>query len=385
MKHPWDPQLFSAGALAAGLDTNLVAAIQKIASNIKGINPDLPVVLSLSHLGHLVGVLPKVLHDIVDRKANPYRVFRLKKKKTHPSQDAAPHRRFRTICVPNPALMRAQRWIAQNILNAATPHAASFAFTPGRNLTGAADRHAGCRWLVKMDVRNFFESLYEPAIYRVFVEFGYSLLLSFELARLCTRCSPSGNAATARPPIGPSTLPYARQTKGHLPQGAPTSPMLANLAVRLLDERLSNMATAQNWRYTRYADDIAFSTMDACDRESAMKLVIRIKQELGRFGLEANQAKTRIAPPGSRRIVLGLQVDRAQPRLSRAFRNNLETHLYALRNKKIGVAAHRTKRGFASTIGMRRHIKGLIAFAHQVEPTYAQKLYGEFNKVDWSS
>jgi RNA-directed DNA polymerase len=162
--------------------------------------------------------------------------------------------------------------------------------------------------------------------------------------------------------------------------------MLANLAVRELDERLREIAMTLNWTYTRYADDLAFSTKVATSgRRDAMKLVARVKVALKQFGLEANGSKTHVAPPGARRILLGLQVDQPKPHLSRSFKNNLETHLYALTNPKIGVAAHRAKRGFASTIGMRRHIGGLIAFAHQVDPAYAKTLYGKFNKVNWAS
>ncbi len=64
-------------------------------------------------------------------------------------------------------------------------------------------------------------------------------------------------------------------------------------------------------------------------------------------------------------------------------RNNVETHLYALTHAKIGPERHRQKRKFASLIGMRRHIVGLIAFAHQVDKEYAAKLYAELNAVNW--
>jgi RNA-directed DNA polymerase len=78
-------------------------------------------------------------------------------------------------------------------------------------------------------------------------------------------------------------------------------------------------------------------------------------------------------------------IDRFRPKLTRAFRNNIETHLYALSNPKIGAAAHLHSRGFSSVIGMRRHIAGLIAFAKQIDAAYAQKLYRAFNEIDWGA
>ena len=83
--------------------------------------------------------------------------------------------------------------------------------------------------------------------------------------------------------------------------------------------------------------------------------------------------------------MLGVLVDRERPRLTRSFRNNLETHLYALTSSKIGAAAHIRNRGFASRIGMQRHVAGLLAFAHQVDEAYAAKQYRVFNTIDWNS
>ncbi len=282
--------------------------------------------------------------------------------------------------------MRTQRWIAQNILNVVEPHPASYAFAPGRDLVGAAERHAGCGWLVKMDVRHFFESIKEPVVYRVFRELGYSALVAFEMTRLCTRLHSAQYPFKARLlEEVQATIPYRKGAAGHLPQGAPTSPMLANLAVRRLDERIDALAGARDWTYTRYADDLAFSTTEPCTRGRAMALVTLAEREMSGFGLVANRQKTTIVPPGARKILLGVLVDRAKPHLTRAFRNNIETHLYALTNPKIGPAAHRNTRGFASTIGMKRHVEGLIAFAHQVDPAYAGRLYTDFNCIDWSA
>lgn len=382
MKHPWNSQSFTQGARAAGCSPEVVRAAQVTAKQIKRVNPNLPVVLTLAHLGHLVDVAPETLRRVVARRVDPYRVFRVKKQAL-PGRGAAPPRRYRTICVPNPALMRTQRWIAQNILSQLDPHSASHAYAPGRDIVGAARRHAGCRWLVKIDVRHFFESITEPSVYCVFRELGYGTLVAFEMGRLCTRLHSN------QYPFWPGSIeecqvPYRRGPSGHLPQGAPSSPMLANLVVRELDDRLDTLAWELGWVYTRYADDIAFSTTEHSPRGRAMALATLAERELLAIGLTANRQKTTIVPPGARKVLLGLLVDRAPPRLTRAFRNNIETHLYALTHSRLGPSAHRKARGFESTIGMKRHIEGLIAFAHQVDPGYARRLYAQFNCIDWT-
>jgi RNA-directed DNA polymerase len=217
--------------------------------------------------------------------------------------------------------MRTQRWIAQNILCQIDPHPASHAFAPGRDIVGAAKRHAGCHWLVKVDVRHFFESITEPSVYCVFRELGYSALVAFEMGRLCTRLHSN------QYPFWPGSFeeaeaitPYRRGAPGHLPQGAPTSPMLANLAVRGLDQRFEALAWERGWIYTRYADDLAFSTTGPSSRGRAMALATLAERELLAIGLIANRQKTTVVPPGARKILLGLLVDRAPPRLTRALR-----------------------------------------------------------------
>jgi RNA-directed DNA polymerase len=380
MSHPWNPQQFATEAQQAGRSPTVIAASRTAGIRIKQVDPDLPVILTLAHLAALTGT-PFLKVTAYARRATPstYRIFRMKKR----GLKGAPSRGDRIICVPEPTLMRLQRWIAQNLLrtSAAAPHPSSFAYYRERGLLAAARRHAGCSWLVKMDIRDFFDSVTERRVYRVFRSLGYGALLSFQLARICTRARDDDPPHRYRNDGVPG---YYHPQEGRLPQGAPTSPGLANLVVRALDVRLKAVADARGWIYTRYADDLAFSTQHASDRAAARELVEAIRKEVVRFGFSPNNAKTVIAGPGSRRIVLGLLVDGQAPKLTRDFRNRIETHLYALRANTIGPAKHRRARKFASLIGMRRHICGLISFAFYVDPAYGQARFDEFNEVDWT-
>jgi len=387
MANEWDPQQFKAGARAAGASDKMIAGALSTASAIKDVHADLPVVFTLGHLAHLTDVSLAELDRIVRRRVDPYRVFRLKKRGT-PKAGNAPPRRYRTICVPTPNLMRAQRWIAQNILNVITPHSASYAFAPKVKMRDAAVRHVNATWLVKVDVRHFFESITERQVYRFFRSLAYPALLSFELARLCTRLPPKwenygGAPPTDEGPRGTSGLTYPSRLQGTLPQGAPTSPMLANHVVRDLDVALAQLAKLRGWRYTRYADDMHFSRSGESDREQAVTLSRDVQRQLTLANLRANRQKTSITPPGARKIVLGLLVDTARPRLNRQFRNNVETHIYALTHPKVGVLAHQQARGFASIIGMRRHIEGLVGYAGQIDRAYGDWLKARLSTVVW--
>jgi RNA-directed DNA polymerase len=128
MLHPWSPQPFAAGERQRGRSEETIAATAAAARAVKQRHVDLPVIFSLSHLAHLVGIAPAMVRAYATRRRfpEPYRIFRLKKRPTPTSN--APFRSFRMICVPEPDLMRLQRWIAQNILGKTTPHPASFAY-----------------------------------------------------------------------------------------------------------------------------------------------------------------------------------------------------------------------------------------------------------------
>jgi RNA-directed DNA polymerase len=103
---------------------------------------------------------------------------------------------------------------------------------------------------------------------------------------------------------------------GHLPQGAPTSPRIANLVARELDAALMVVAESHGLTYTRYADDLTFSTHQHNLNRSAVRDVIgKVCSAIAANGFTPNTAKTTVSPPGTRKIVLGLLVDRDKPRL----------------------------------------------------------------------
>lgn len=148
--------------------------------------------------------------------------------------------------------------------------------------------------------------------------------------------------------------------------------MLANLAAHNLDLCLSRLASGLELRYTRYSDDITFSSAGEFSRTKGERVIRAARDHVAHNNFVMNERKTRICPPGSRLTVMGLLVDSERVRLSRQFKKRLEWHVYGC--KKFGVRQYSSSKGF-SDVGMYLlHVDGLFAHAMHVEPEWTQPL-----------
>ena len=352
----------------------------------------LPPILTLRHLAHETDATYACLRLVVSRSgiASRYRSFRIVKRSGG----------IRRIFVPNMELQSVLRWIHDEILSRVEPHHRAFAFRPDRPVVDCAAEHCGARWLVKFDAENFFESIDEGQVFRFFRECGYPTLLCFELARLTTvpvafllasrRVSHAQEPPVAVP-LDSTDLsrdaPYVIDAydfaeRGVLGQGLATSPALSNLVCRGLDASLQDVADELGFVFTRYADDLTFSTHRGRLKSAEIRVLrARVVAILRRHGLKENRKKFSIAGPGARRLVLGLLIDSDRPRLSRATRARLEGHLHFLLNK--GVIAHAQHREFRSTDALRLHLNGLLAYVKQVDDGLYLKYADKAKAVDW--
>lgn len=370
----WPPNEFRAKASHLSDEAQKAALAAAYATQDLG----LPAVLTLNHLAHHTGSTYRYLRSVVERGHDPYRSFRMRKRRGG----------FRVIVVPEPRLMAVQRWIARHTLCGVSPHPLSFAYQTGKSVFDCATRHAGARWLVKIDVRQFFESISEIQVWRVFRELGFGPLISFEMARLATRKLPVSSLRRRQTQWQSKSSNYLAirwyqcDTLGYLPQGAPTSPMLSNAAMVQLDKVLEELANEFGMEYTRYSDDLTFSTIARdFNRNRATQLVKSVYREMRLVGLWPHQSKTLIAPPGARKVVLGLLVDSDRPRLRREFKERLRLHAYYLSTR--GPSAHASARGFDSISGLRRHFDGLVNYASSVDADFAAEIRATTANVNW--
>lgn len=386
----WHSQSYLDAGRRAGIPEEILQRAVATADHTTSRPGSGPPILTLGHLSHLTRVDTGILRNYINRVgSDPYREFTIRKR---PIPGAAP--RYRFIAIPEPKLLQTQTWIARKVLRDAPCHGSSTAYAPGNRLVDAAAIHCRAQWMIKVDVRDFFESITEIDVHRVFCKLGYQPLVAFELARLCTRLRdkhrgpnvflPSRRRAKWR--TRPVNGLYSRSLIGVLPQGAPTSPMLANLAVRDLDTVLCKIASEAGLRYTRYADDLTFSTTEkSFGRSRARHVIGLIYRSLLDRGLSPNRAKTAIVSPGARKVVLGLLVDSSKPRLSREFRSRMRMHLFYVSHPDHGPLQHARERGFSSVEGLRQHLLGLIAFAGQVDAIYADQCRTKLRSANWMS
>jgi RNA-directed DNA polymerase len=234
-----------------------------------------------------------------------------------------------------------------------------------------------------MDIRDFFESINEASVYRVFRSAGYQPLPAFELARVCTRYAGHvarlGGTHYGAPENYRVIRAYRRPHLGFLPQGAATSGALANQVSMRLDLKLAAMARSFNLVYTRYADDMTFSSSGDFDRPTSVRIVNIAAGIIRRNGFVPHDQKTIIAPPGARKLVLGLLVDGSEVRLSGKMRSRILNHLRGV--EEFGIPQHADHMKFSSEDGLVRHVTGLLAYAVDIERPWAETLIERWGDV----
>lgn len=371
----WSSQRYIETGKALGHPADLLENAVDQIERVIDPQPHPPALLSLKHLALRAEVPYASLRRFVAREGTAYRHFPVRKRAGG----------VRMISIPEPHLLKVQRWLAKYVLNLVPVHPDSYAFSPGSSIVKCATKHCGAEWLIKLDVSGFFSSISELQVYRVFRSLHYQRLVAFELARLCTFApadSPRYLRANWLNWHKDGIQIYSHRGQGFLPQGAPTSPMLSNLVMRNLDSELADLGRHHGTRYTRYSDDMTFSTRcKTLTRPLARSLINEVRDCIMSAGLRLNGGKTTIVPPGSRKVVLGLLVDGSEPALSRDFRMNLRQHLYFL--DKYGPVEHAKSRNFDTIWGMRRHIRGLIDFATMVDRSYGTEILRRFEAIHW--
>jgi len=340
-------------------------------------NRGLPVIFTLGHLAKITNIDYEFLHETVNRKreVTNYRMFAIRKR--------SGGRRF--IHAVSGKLSTVQHFLNKEVLSKIHPHPASYAYHRNGGIRACAERHCGARWLLHFDLKDFFFTIHEARVYKIFRMMGYRELLSFELAILCTttRLPRSLSHYVIRHPSREaysSNWPYREYRYiGVLPQGAPTSPMLSNRAAYEMDEDLDRFATELGLVYTRYADDLTFSAYELPRGWSIGKLKFQVERMIEKNGFRVNPSKFSVSGPGSRIIVLGMLVDGDRPRLSKWMRHRIDRLLYSI--EKFGWAKVARFDKFDSLYGFYNHVQGLIAYLQDADPLYGNECKTRFKAL----
>jgi hypothetical protein len=282
-------------------------------------------------------------------------------------------RKARLLEAPKARLKAIQRRILHDILDCIPPHDAAHGFRAGRSLASFVAPHAGQRIVLRLDLRDFFASIRARRIERLFRIAGYPSAVARILAGLCTNVVPD-DAWPA--PSEEIRLPHRPLfARPHLPQGAPTSPALANLCAYRLDCRLAALARAAGARYTRYADDLAFSGARDFER-SSRRFHVQVCLVALEEGFEVNTRKTRFMRPGVRQYLAGLVVN-CRPNIIRADYDLLKATLH---NCIVQGPRSQNHDGYPD---FRAHLLGRIAWVEQFHSDRGRRLREMFDHIRW--
>lgn len=259
--------------------------------------------------------------------------------------------KVREICAPGRPLKLRQRWVLDEILSRIPVSDAAHGFVRGRSIVTNATVHLGQESLLCLDIHDFFPSISQDRVLSVFRELGYAPGAARALAELCC-------------------------FRGALPQGAPTSPALANAVCRPMDGVLEHRFQAMGLRYTRYADDITLS--GSGDLSPFLPEAVRI---LAGYGFQVNQAKTRLLTGSQRKLVTGLLLQEDRVRVPKAFKRGLRQEIHYC--SRFGVLAHLENCGAEKFVHYREHLYGKAYFIHMVEPEEGDRFLRQLDQLDW--
>jgi hypothetical protein len=346
-----------------------------------------PIIESIGALAHWLGVTPDDLSWFADLKglANKTRNPRLGH--YHYRVLTKKSGAIRLIEAPKPRLKALQRQILAQIIDKIPPHSAAHGFVKGRSVKTFLAPHVGRRVVLKMDLQDFFPSISGARIQTVFRMLGYPEPVADLLGGLCTNAAARsvwprsvgprsvGNetaAETDRERLYEAGLLH---TRPHLPQGAATSPALANVCAYRVDCRLAGLARAAGAEYTRYADDLAFSGGREFER-SVERFSTHVAAILLEEGFNVNHRKTRIMLQGVRQRLAGLVANQRMNVMRVEFDRLKATLHNCIRfgPRSQNQAAHPR---------FRAHLDGRIGWVESINPAKGQRLRAIFDQINW--
>jgi len=281
----------------------------------------------------------------------------------------------RLIESPKPRLKAIQRRILRGILDKVPAHDSAHGFVAGRSCLTAARLHAGEGLVVALDLKDFFLRTPLRRVHGLFRSLGYPWAVARLLTGLCSTATPQPVFAAVPAGQRHDWLTRKIYESPHLPQGAPTSPALANMAAWHLDLRLHGLARSFDANYTRYADDLAFSG----DAGFALRFraFLSAVEDISRDeGYALNPKKTRVMRRSARQRVTGLVVN-DHLNLPRPDYDRLKAILHnCLKNgpQVENRAAHPD---------FRAHLEGRIVWMENVNRARGERLRRMFDSIAW--
>jgi RNA-directed DNA polymerase len=284
---------------------------------------------------------------------------------------------IRLVAAPKPRLKEIQRRLLRHVFASIPPHSLSHGGVRGRSVRTAVAGHAGAHVVVRADLEMFFASIAARRVYGVLRGAGYPEAVAYTITGLCTTVVPRAVWQSVRVPDDVDRHRRMGQALAvpHLPQGAPTSPALANLVTFSLDRRLAGLARAFDAKYTRYVDDLTFSGGGRL-RAGRAAFVGTVGEIARDEGFRLVDAKTVVLGSAGRQQVLGAVIN-DHPTVGRRERDALRALLHNCATLGWRSQA-RGRDGFAG------HVLGRIAQVGGLDPVLGAKLRAAYDAIDWT-
>ena len=282
-----------------------------------------------SFLGEDKNLILKILED----SSKFYQTFRIPKKSGG----------FRKIEAPSKELKKIQNKILKEILYRFKPSDMAYGFIKKRNIIQNAEKHKGKKYLLKIDLKNFFPNITRKqilgALIPIITKENVSIVIN--LIELCL-------------------------LHGRLPQGSPCSPALSNIVMQLVDYSIYGLCRFYNITYTRYADDLCFSS-----NSDFKKYIPIIKTNIVRFGFTINKTKVGYFKQGRRMTVTGIITNNKDfLSVPRNKRMRLRAKLHNIITNKIPFSKD-----------LIPQLKGEINFVKMVNKQQGEKLEKQFDVI----
>lgn len=279
------------------------------------------------------------------------------------------HKTYREVySVHTDTLKNVLKGLSTFLKESHNPSNAVHGYVRGRSIRTNAEAHLAKNYILSVDIEDFFGSITLEMVSQSLSSIGFSSFAVEHLAKLVT-------------------------INNFLPAGYSTSPIISNIVIHSMDEKLINLG-GKDCMYTRYADDLYFSS------NIALPTLVNIETIILKNGFNLNPLKTKYMPRGVKQYVTGLTVfDHLIPRVSKKIKKNLRLELYYIEKygwlnhtlNKVGYAMseYLTDINIKSQVdseinSIANRINGWLRFMNSVEPPIARKFIIQYRKLNGS-
>lgn len=338
---------------------------------------DVPAIESTGDLAKWLGLAPGEMRWFADLRGLGYKPGTQPLRHYHYRVLAKRFGSVRLIEAPKERLKDRQRQILIWILERLPPHPAVHGFVKGRSIRTFVAPHIAKRVILRMDLRDFFPTFGGVRVQNVFRTLGYPEKVADLLGGICTNATPRDVWNDLGPEVDREVLNVARRfyARPHLPQGAPTSPALANISFYRADCRLSALAKSAGANYTRYADDLAFSGDEEFEKR-VERFSIHVAAVLLEEGFRVSHSKTRVMRQGVRQHLAGLVANQKMNVVRRDFDQLKAVLTNCVRHGPESQNRERLPH-------FRAHLEGRVSFIEMVNPAKGRRLREILHRIRW--